>query len=371
MFTLKAKDNSVKTIFIPIGFIVLLLLLTSCNGQCNPKTDYTKQKSDQSPIAPHRFSENAANTLGKNIRYIFQDKKGNYWFATDLEGLYYFDQKSLFQFTEKDGLCGNSVTDIQEDVNGYLWFNTNKGLCKFDGEKFSTYSDTLKNVSRESLAYSQTDLFFCYDGFVYRYDGTSFFKFIIHPNTYNPSSTDLDRPYGVYCILKDKSGNLWFGTDQKGVCRFDGKVFTYFTEQGLNGGAVRAIFQDKKGNIWFGNNGFGLFNFDGKTITNFTKKNGLENPDFINKKTTSNNKPNLARVWAINEDKDGNLWIGTIDNGAWKYDGKLLTNFTTKDGLTNNKISLIFKDKQDSMWFITEGEGISKLHGKTFKKLNL
>lgn len=45
----------------------------------------------------------------------------------------------------------------------------------------------------------------------------------------------------------------------------------------------------------------------------------------------------LARVWTINEDNNGNLWIGTIDACVWRYDGKNLTNYTTKDGLIKTK----------------------------------
>jgi len=357
---------------IQIGLIALLILFISCNGQSKSNnSNNTEQKIPQETTQTPNNSAKIASELGKDIRAVFQDKQNNYWFATYGEGVFFSDGKNLFQFTDQDGLCSNYVSDIQEDNSGNFWFNTSEGLCKYDGKSFKNFTDTLKNVSKESLEFKNDDLFFCYNGIVYRYDGKSFTKFTIHPASYQPSPTNLDRPYGVYCFLKDKSGNLWFGTDQKGVCRFDGKAMTYFTEYGLNGGAVRAMFQDKNGDIWFGNNGFGLFRYDGKKLTNFTEQNGLGNPDFINRKTISNNKPNLARVWAINEDKEGNLWIGTIDNGAWKYDGKKLKNFTTQDGLTNNKVSTIYKDKQNSLWFVTEGEGLSKFNGQTFEKYKL
>lgn len=357
---------------IQIGSLVLLILFTSCNGQNKHKnSNISEQTTTQKTIQIFNTGAKPVSELSKDIRAIFQDKKNNYWFTTYGEGVFYSDGKSIFQFKDKDGLCSNFVSDILEDIKGDLWFNTSEGLCRFDGQNFNNFTDTLKNVSKESLEFGDNDLFFCYNGIVYRYDGKSFTKFNIQPVGYQSSPTNLDRPYGVYCYLKDKSGNLWFGTDQKGVCRFDGKTFTYFTEYGLNGGAVRAIFQDKKGDLWFGNNGFGLFRYDGKKLINFTEENGLGNPDFVNKTNTSNNKANLARVWAINEDKEGNLWIGTIDNGAWKYDGKNLKNFTIKDGLANNKVSTIYKDRQNSLWFVTESEGVSKFNGQTFEKFKL
>lgn len=344
--------------------LISLLLFTSCNGQTNSsKGNIIRQTAIQNET-------NAVKETGKDVRAIFQDKN-NYWFATYGEGVYFYNSGKLLHYTEKEGLCSNFVSAIQQDIAGNLWFTTAKGLCRFDGEKFSNFTDTLKKLTKERLHFKAKDLFFIYDGQVYQYDGKSFTQIIIYPDTYKPSSTDLDRPYGVYCILKDRAGNMWFGTDQRGVCRYDGKTFTYFTAHGLDKGAVRALFQDRNGNMWFGNNGFGLFRYDGKTLSNFTKEHGLENADFINKKPNLNNKANLARVWAINEDKDGNLWVGTIDNGAWKYNGQDLENLTTKDGLANNKVSAIYKDRQDSLWFVTEGEGVSKLKGQTFEKFVL
>ena len=51
--------------------------------------------------------------LDKNIRSIFQDKKGNFWFGTNGAGVYRYDGEKLQQFTEKDGLSNNQIQHIQ------------------------------------------------------------------------------------------------------------------------------------------------------------------------------------------------------------------------------------------------------------------
>jgi len=99
----------------------------------------------------------------------------------------------------------------------------------------------------------------------------------------------------IYCLLEDKSGNLWFGTGG-GVSRFDGKSFTHFTDkEGLSNNVVWSMLEDKSGNLWFGTRGGGVSRYDGKSFTHFTDKEGLSN--------------NV--VLSILEDKSGNLWFGT------------------------------------------------------------
>ena len=74
----------------------------------------------------------------------------------------------------------------------------------------------------------------------------------------------------------------------------------------------------------------------------------------------------LARVWSVNEDNNGNIWIGTYDAGVWCYDGKNLTNYTTKDRLSSNAINTIYKDKKGELWFGTDGAGVCKFNGTSF-----
>ena len=136
------------------------------------------------------------------------------------------------------------------------------------------------------------------------------------------------KSLNINCLLQDKTGNLWLGTDA-GVSKYDGKNFTHYTKkEGLSNDAVKSILEDKYGNIWFGTNGGGVTKFDGKYFTHFTEKEGLSN--------------NI--VLCILEDKHGNIWFGT-KGGVSKYDGKSFTNFTTQEGLGYNLILSCKEDK--------------------------
>jgi ligand-binding sensor domain-containing protein len=285
----------------------------------------------------------------------------------------------LTQFTEKDGLSNNQVQSIQEDKSGNIWFGTGGfGVSRYDGRGFTTFTNK-KNLrlsinSDKEWKITPNDLWFNAGGGVYRYDGSTL-TYLPLPKTdfdtkYSKESPNRLSAYGVYCILKDRKGNLWFGTQNMGVCRYDGKHFTWLTEKGLKGPAVLGLFEDNNGNLWFGNNGYGLFQYDGKNLTNFTKEKGLSNDDFL-KTLKVSDKPvqnNLARIYSINEDSNGNLWIGTIDSGVWRYDGTNLTNYTTRDGLTSNAVNVIYKDKKGELCYGTDGVGVCKFNGRFFTK---
>ncbi|MBL0883169.1 MAG: hypothetical protein IBJ16_07480 [Chitinophagaceae bacterium] len=157
----------------------------------------------------------------------------------------------------------------------------------------------------------------------------------------------------IYCSYKDRSGQLWFGTNGGGVSRFNGKSFTNFTNlHGLASNIVWSILEDQKGNIWFGTDGNGVSIYDGKVFTNYSTKHGLSGDI----------------VFSIKEDRKGNIWLGT-SGGITKYDGKVFTRFTVSEGLSNNVVKDILEDKKGNLWFATLGGGVNRFDGVAFARV--
>lgn len=158
----------------------------------------------------------------------------------------------------------------------------------------------------------------------------------------------------VGCELLDKDGNLWFSIDGEGAYRFDGKSFINFTtKDGLCNNNVGAIIQDRAGNILLGTNN-GICKFDGKTFTKYPI-------------------PDTLSITCMLEDKDGNLWFGTSQNGIYCYNGKTLKNFLNSNkheynlGSDNQFILDILQDKNGNLWFSSwNGGGVWKYDGKEF-----
>ena len=137
------------------------------------------------------------------------------------------------------------------------------------------------------------------------------------------------------------------------------------TQGSREGDNVHCSLQDKAGNLWFGTTGDGVYRYDGKLFTQFTKKDGL----------------NSNCLYSILEDKEGNIWFGT-ENGACRYDGKNITNmpFTTINSYNfypnnssnysnsiKNDVWCMMEDKSGTIWFGTT-DGVYCYNGKTFSR---
>ena len=335
-------------------FLTILLLGTACNGPV--KKDLPKEEEHPKLIK---------NLGNGNVQCGLQDKDGNLWFGTSDNGLYKYDGKSFRQFLVADGLNSNSIHDILEDKDGKIWIGTKDGVCLYDGKTFAKIQIPLpKNLPPNKNSLNQTQVvhdimqdksgkiwFATIDG-VYIYDSKSFTLFIIDgaANGFMGSNDKAER------ILEDNAGNIWFGgRTNEGVFRYDGKSVTQFKLpeliQGQNGPRPKTHswgwpqLQDKNGNIWFSSWG-GAYRYDGKTFTSFSTKDGLP-----------------REVTRIVEDKKGNLWFGASD-GLRHYDGKTFTYF--KEGLINPWIWEILEDKTGNLWVGTRETGLYLFDGKTF-----
>jgi len=133
----------------------------------------------------------------------------------------------------------------------------------------------------------------------------------------------------------------------------------YTVESGLSQAQVLCAFQDDEGVMWFGTTGGGITKYDGHFYEYITDKDGLAD--------------NV--VYCIVKDKKGRLLIGT-NNGLSIYDAKAKSekkkfkNYTTLNGLSHNRIFTIFLDEKNRILLGT-GQGISELKDTICTALNI
>jgi ligand-binding sensor domain-containing protein len=107
-------------------------------------------------------------------------------------------------------------------------------------------------------------------------------------------------------------------------------------------------------------------------FTTFTSCNGRNNHKTLNE-STEIGLTGLQidpTIWAIYQDKKSNYWFGSKDNGVFYYDGQLLKNITTYDGLVSNEIRGFQEDSMGNIFIETE-RGVSKFDGQTFQTLQI
>lgn len=367
--------------FTPIGLLLFIMaLMSSCNGQKQPQLP--ENELPESKIIPSESStvkEN--NDLRKSygvsdvVSTGLLDKEGILWLGTNHEGIYRYDGTSFTHFSTRDGLCDNTITAILEDRDGILWFGTADGLCRYDKKAFthvpipwvdtsSTWLDKVyptvnPNAVRCLLQDKNGFLWIGTNGAgAYRYDGKTFTSFLS-----NEGRKQEDSLYHniISSVVEDLAGNIWFTSmTHGGISLYDGKSFTHFTlKNGLSDDMITSSLLDSKGNIWFGslgNRAGGLHLYDGNAFTNFTETDGLSNKN----------------IRSIHEDQTGKLWIGS-DRGILSiYDanqsprqGKKFIPFTSKEGQSFSRISFITEDASGNIWFGGNYGNLFRYDGKT------
>ena len=79
------------------------------------------------------------------------------------------------------------------------------------------------------------------------------------------------------------------------------------------------------------------------------------NTDILNKRIPKSDtvKELGNNIMLVYQDKKNNYWFGSWETGLYKYDGKTILHFTTKDGLSHNRIDEINEDKFGNIYFNT------------------
>ena len=164
----------------------------------------------------------------------------------------------------------------------------------------------------------------------------------------------------VRTLYQDKAGNYWFGTNDNGLIRYNGRVLEKVVIPGDHDWmAVREIVEDQSGNVWFGTSD-GLVKYDGNKFVLLSEKDGLINNE----------------IWGLCFDKGGKLWIGTV-GGVCVFDGKDFLKFDLPEKEVEDReymlgpkcVNKIMEQKDGSIWFVNDGNGIFTYKNGIFNHL--
>lgn len=74
-------------------------------------------------------------------------------------------------------------------------------------------------------------------------------------------------------------------------------------------------------------------------------------------------------IWHVFQARNGDYWFGSHDRGAYRWDGKTLVRFTTKDGLSSVSLGGFQEDDEGNVY--VTGDGVCKFDGRSFTKLSV
>lgn len=297
------------------------------------------------PVARVRGPEvtlfGAAEGLARGYtRALLQDHAGAMWAATT-SGLYRFESGRWHGVGAAEGLPEESTLAVFEDSQRRLWVGTTSAIYRrpAPGRAF-TRVDTVDLSSNLWQRFSEDAR-----GRVFTSDFTKGFR---SPGSEGPVSTR--RGWGA-ALLHDRRGNFWVGTQGQGLWRqhrggtSDGTWRMATVTDGLISNAVQAIYEDRDGNLWLGTLA-GLQRLSPHRVTPIR---------------------DLPIPRAIAATDDGSIWVGTTA-GLTRFTPAGRRDYTEADGLPGSLVFALQSDGPNSVWLATE-RGLSHFDGRRFSPI--
>ena len=253
-------------------------------------------------------------------------------------------------FSQEHGLSNNQIHCILQDKQGWMWFGTSQGVCRFDGYKFTVFkndpddSTSLKgNLVRAIFEDSKGQLWMgTENGGLNKFNREKEnFKHLFY---YGENS--LLKDASVTSLHEDASGILWVGTETS-LFRIENESKLVEIKPANQSSFVdyyRILKSDKSGQIWIGAN-TGLFVYNPSN-------------NQVQKVSLPQNVPNNEEIWEIVIDHDGTVWVGTYANGMFTVNPTSLEARHLNldpDNDRSNTVRAISKDKNGKYWIGTRG----------------
>jgi signal transduction histidine kinase/ligand-binding sensor domain-containing protein/ActR/RegA family two-component response regulator len=317
------------------------------------------------------------NLPNDGIYTLLEDNTGRLWIGTSSEGVLKYDRNITAFPLYKASLvarpsANNIIRGVAEDDNQNIYLGTDAGLSYYNPrtQQTKTYQHERNNPGSLLSNYTSTVLISkktkavwvgTYTSGLDRLDPVSgkFTHYVSGSGPGNLNSNSVDFLY------EDSKGSIWVATTYGGVnvIHRDSKVITKYINDPKNKNSLcddiaMAIQEDRQGNIWIGgySNGISIYNPSTKRFSQLNTKNSGLSCDIIS---------------VFHEDRKGNMWIGTMEGGLNCYNPKTkkFRVFSEQNGFINNAVNYINEDDNGHIW-VSTNQGISRLDPNTGKSKN-
>lgn len=308
------------------------------------------------------------NGLPQNsVHQVFQSSDGYIWIATE-DGVARFDgiDFKIFGHENTPAFTSNDTCCFAQDSNGFLWIGTSDGLVQYKVGKFRHFpvADTIISLSTDDSG----SVVALTGNSILRFDGKGFFPLPL-PSSATPTA-----------IGKADEGSLWIastsGMFQYKQGQLQAPSFSpHPAKQSIEGmGSLpnRGIWLRSTGSITLLQNGHQRILQTGRDLPATRIQSALSDSRgdlwigtnqglFVLDKSDSQPQRQLAlgssSILSTFEDREGNLWIGTETSGL---DILRQQSFRTIPGLSDHVITAVVQSSDGAMWVGTNGDGLDR-----------
>ena len=300
-------------------------------------------------------------------------------------------QVSFRELTVKQGLSQNSVVSIAQDSTGFMWFATQDGLNKYDGNKFTHYDRQFEDITRPNFS-KLGKIYVDKEGGLWIISSTGVLeKYNATNDTFELASNiqeasvlyqDSKKEYylgtygnGLYKINPERQDTIqllkknhlsinsydiieWQGnivvSTSEGLLQLKNGEYAFIENNRFKNNAFSALSKNKENTLYAGSFGNGLF-IKKKSDTIFSKFLGFGVNSF----------PENLNIQDLLIDKQQRLWVATYGNGAYliNFEQQTIQHFTANKtdpyALHYNDVLCLFEDFTETIWLGTDGAGLS------------
>ena len=282
-------------------------------------------------------------------------------------------------WTTRDGFSLGNVYAMAQTPDGYLWLGSEFGLFRFDGVHYIPWQPPAGQHLPE-VAFS----------LLVTRDGTLWIGTFGGLATWNGATLarrpEFDEKF-VWGLLEDREGTVWaslFGPPPGRLCAIRSGGTQCYGDDHTFGDFVTALYEDGSGNLWAGAQsglwrwrpspprrypmppkqvtglaradngavlaavyGLGLRQLAGDRVESYPIRDAIQP-----KKVFGDGEVNSNRLL---RDRDGGLWIGTVERGLMHVHQGRTDVFRRSDGLSGDVVFCLFEDREGNVWVATSG----------------
>ena len=261
---------------------------------------------------------------------MLDDAAGGVWVAYQDGGLVRIQDGKVRAFTGEDGLPGGGTRQLALGKDGQLWFATGKSLGVYQDGRFRT----LAKVAAQLIVGARAGgVWICSGKQLSKFAGDGTLRDLGLLPSWEPNTNPT-------VLHEDRAGNLWIGTREAGLFRYDNANLTF--ERITEHQEILSIKEDRDGNMWVGTRGGGLTQI---------KPLGLD------LKALDAKFPH-APVHSLCQNQAGHTWAVGLNGMVWSSEGGGWGPLSDQPGWPGLNARCVTADAKDGLWIGTQGKGL-------------